>query len=310
MNMKLKTFLLAILMVMVVAMPSFAVTTWYACEGTQNIDHAGLWNDAANCAGNTLTWDNQVAGDTFNSNSYTALAINVDPQGTGASKGTVTITTGASGGGFTYATATAITMTMNVVAGTTSCLAISGTTNATRTITGNVYGSTTTAARSGITLTFSVGTLVIGGNVVGGEQTTAYGFTHASSGAVTVNGNCTGMTSNACRTDQAQLTVLGNCIGSSTTVAIAGCSNIGTIAIIVNGNLIYGSLAQPVSGPLIWLPSDESKYIQIVGGTDVYASVAPSKTKVATDTSVVVSTTGAYEAGTYASGGGTTAYGW
>src|SRR3989304_1947793 len=140
--------------------------TWYAQNGAGNMS-TRTWNDQAGGGGNTLVWNNQVAGDIFEANGQTAIAIDVDPKGTGGSAGTVTLKT-LSGGGFTYATATNITMTMHVVAGTTPCVVISGSTGGC-TITGNSTGGSAGAAY-GISSTHTVITVNVGGNILGGSS--------------------------------------------------------------------------------------------------------------------------------------------
>ena len=90
---------------------------WYATPG-----------DTTTCttvAGTTkLTWNNQVAGDTFVANGCVGITVDYDPQGTGGSKGKVTLTTTpqtggyATGGGtFLYPTSSNLTVTADCTAG-------------------------------------------------------------------------------------------------------------------------------------------------------------------------------------------------
>jgi hypothetical protein len=333
--MNMKKLLFVILMVLVTT-PCFAVTSWFACAATQNINAGNEWSStpSGTCtctAGSYLTWDTQIAGDSFYANGCTSLAINVDPQGTGAGKGTVLLSTedgdgagaGVAGGGFTYATATAITMTMDVVAGTTTALVITGSNAATRTITGNLTGSATTAAKHAVDDNHTVGTIAIGGNATCGTQTTTYGIELSGSGTLTIAGNCVAVGGVGCRvTLSGQLIVAGNCVGSDT-VDFAGCHAYGTGGLVtVTGNIIYGLRGGGAYGAVTWAPASAKNFIQTTVGTDAYASAgvgsdaggtqvtaANTAATISAGTYFVKKDDGVYTQGSATAGGGTTAYG-
>lgn len=230
------------------------------------------------------------------------------------------------GGQFTTVTnATPTTLTAALEAGgTESLLAISGTavgdpvTNSVL----NIVASTITGGSANniraIYSTHTVGAVYVttSSGVTGGSNSLGSGIywvgaTPTANAGVTVTGNCSNASGTAPACEAAGnglMKVTGDCIGSDSAAAGYGCKSIGTSGITVTGNIVNGLRATGTTGLVTWIPSSAEKYVQFKGGTDVYASQAPDKAKVLTDTSVVVSTTGAYEAGTATGGGG--AYGW
>jgi hypothetical protein len=336
----MKKILLIILLLLFSSLAN--ATVWYGCGANDsNINADNFWEDAVGCDGSILTWDNQVAGDTFEANGKTGIVVNVDPKGAGGSAGKVVLNT-AAGGGFVHETGN-ITITADIGVsgntGTTDVLTISG---GTVTVLGNIYGGGTTNAdglvisgsSTAVTIGASGSPVTIGGGAASGcygvndihtaSTTTVYANStgHATyaagigyvfsgvTGTVNYTGNCTGAKAEGCRMGGSGSTfnVTGICTGSGIDAAASGFNGSGGGSAVVTGNIINGARATGVSGNITWTPG-AANYIQFVGGTDVYASQAPAKNKVLSDTSVVVSTTGAYEAGTAtATGGGAYAY--
>ncbi len=296
--------------------PAFAVTDWYACSGAGAMS-TRTWYSApgtetvdCTCVSPTglLTWDTQVAGDKFYANGCTAIAVDVDPQGTGGSKGKVTLTTaagiGRAGGGFTLATATGpATTLMDITAGTTICLAVSGSSGAWAN-TGNVLGGSA-ATCHGVNDTHTAITVYNNGTITGGSFSSARGWSwNGANGSISQTGNVTGATGDGLYlSSNGSATVAGDCIGNDTGTS-SGCNGTGAGTITVTGNIVHGTRGSATAGSIVWAPSTVSKYVEYKGGTAVYASKAPSTTKVLTDTSVVNAGTGAYEAGTATGGGG------
>ncbi len=313
----MKKILLSILLILAFATSANA-TTWYACAGSKNINSVSggttsdVWYSAAACVGGSwYAWttnfdDGLLAGDILEANAQTALAINVNPGATGKKVHLKTL----SGGGFTYATASALHMDMDVTAGTTEGIAITGSqAGDAGTIHGNIIGGSASGAE-GITDGHTVGTITVTGDITGGSFINGYGYAITGTGIVAVTGNATGATAPAFRNaSSGNSTISGNCTGSSTATPAQGCVAASTGAITVTGNIINGTRSAGVEGTIKWTPAAANYIKTDGGGTAVYASQAPSKAKVLTDTSVVVSTTGAYEAGTASSGGGGGAWG-
>ncbi len=331
----MKKFLLSILLVLALVTSSFA-TTYYAQSGTANMS-AIEWDTISGGGGTDLVWANRLAGDVFEANAQTGIVVDQDP-GVGGEK--VVLNTATNGGGFVITTLAAgrnVTADIGVSGktGTTDVLTVSGTNTFTLTILGNIYGGGTTNA-DGLVLSGS-GTIVtigavgspvtiVGGstsacygvndsrtvttatvyaNITAGSNATAGGYIDSgATGTTAITGNVTGATGAGYSTNRASVaTVTGNCTGSATASAGVGCKGTSAAGESITGNIINGAREVGASGSVTWTPA-ASNYIQTVGGTDVYASQAPSITKVLSDTSVVVSTTGVYTAGTASGGGG------
>ena len=276
----IKKILISILLLLTFASQGWA-TTWYAgancASGTMSSCN---WysTQGSSCTNGTgpLTWNNQVAGDTFNANGCVAIAVDVDPQGTGGSKGKVILNTPA-GGTFVVSTIAGnrtFTADLGVVGntGTTTVLAVSGTNTYTLTILGNIYGGGTASAYglsiSGTTSTIVIGAngspvTIIGGsaaacngvydshttgtsvtvyaNITGGSNGTARGYYQsAATGTISFIGNVTGGASEGIYLGQGgTATLTGNCIGSGSTGVAVGCRSTSGL-LTVTGSLIWG----------------------------------------------------------------------
>ena len=293
----MKKYILIFLMLLIPTL-SFA-TDYYATSSTVSVSSANLWvpTSTGSCAGSgtPLTWDAQVAGDVFHANGCTALAVGVDPQGTGAGNGKVTLTTvaggGTAGGGFTYATATNITINADITAGTTTVLAISGSTGASNVIIGNITGGSAASA-SGISSTHTAQTITVTGNVTGGSNGTAFGITHAATtGSFNISGTCTpGSVAGASAiniSSGASATVGTACKGSDSVNAI-GCVIAGGGYITITGNIIHGKKGMAVSGYIYYAPGAATNYTlypkdssYVMGTVDSHATEMPSNPGIA-----------------------------
>jgi hypothetical protein len=338
----MKKLLLSIIILLAMAGQGWGAT-WYAATGTTpNFDAksggttSSLWcsvDDDEDCSGGTwLDWSTKPeTGDIFEASAIEGIVVNVDPKGSaGATKVHLKNT---AGGGYTVAGG--VTMNADVTAVTADCLTTTG--SGTVTINGNLAGSVTTAGAAAVVNAAQA--LTVTGNVTGGGVgTSTYGIEKTSvTGTVTVSGGTvlggtaapaifigagatvnvtaavtaggTGASSHAIYNSSpaSTTTVVGDVTGGSCT-ACFGVYNSSTGTMTVTGNLIYGTAGAPISGGVVYTPAAYD-YTQFVAGTDVYMSQAPAKAKVLTDTSVVVATTGAYEAGTATTGGGGGAWG-
>jgi len=224
------------------------------------------------------------------------------------------------GGGFTVATNASYVVVVQ------ADIETGGTTGAALTITGSAAGNarvtigssgtpvTITGGSSsemfGVFDTHTVGQTVAYANVNGGTNINACGYEQSrGSGTFVGYGTATAVVADGYKVIGAGTgTWNGDCVGSATSRATFGCNGYGA-AITVTGSIIAADGSTGAAGKIIWEPSSADKYIKMDGGgTEVFASQAPAKDKVLSDTSVVVSTTGAYEAGTATTGGGLSAY--
>lgn len=254
-------------------------TVWCAQEPTQNIDHAGLWKDCESAT--VLTWNEQVAGDTFVANGQTALAINVDPQGTGAGKGAVLLTTaavgsGAAGGGFTYALATNLgTVTVNMVAGTTPCVVLTGNAYDVTFSGYSIGGSAATAY--GLAASHTVKTVTLGSYALGGSYASGHGYNFSgNSGVAAVLGAATGVIGNGLNlTSTGTGTVAGGCIGSATGTGV-GCNATSTGTITSSGPMKHGTRGAANGGAVV-LNADALDYVSYPapGSTTIYLPKDP-----------------------------------
>lgn len=255
-------------------------TVWYAQNSSANVNSANMWNDAANGSGNWLTWANLDPADTLRANGKTAIAINVNT--TCAQIDTLT-----NGGGFTLADG--ITLTANVVAGTSTCLAASGTSaivgNITAgsgalchgvsppgtalTVTGNVVGGSNNTAQ-GIRST-STGSIAITGSVTGGSASNAHGVATTNTCTVTVTGDVTGGSDVLPRGVDANSSGLIHVIG-----AVSGGSGTSAAGVhSVAGHVrIDGSISAHVNGAA----GVASKSVSIVDGATHYTDYAEADT--------------------------------
>lgn len=286
-------------MVFCLITPAFSAT-YYACIAG-NINAANAWEDAVGCDGTTYTITGAfpAAGDILEANGA-AMTVNVDP----GPNGKVHIKTTA-GGGFAYATATNITLNTDITAGTTACLAITGSTGG-GTILGNITGGsgsstygvndshtvvTVTYGASGspITIAGGAGTNSHGVYMQGAGPSVVYanstgntgkGWNNAGNSTCTYTGNATAVSSSGVENGGASgvLTMTGNCTGSGTANA-SGCTGAGAAAFIITGNLISGARGSGASGNIVWTPAGPGttadNYIKIqspTAGNYIYVS--------------------------------------
>ncbi len=286
--------------------PAFATTSWFACGASANINASNEWSSTpsgSSCgctAGAYLTWNNQVAGDSFYANGCTAIAVNVDPKGTGGSAGTVTLSTrqsgsGVAGGGFTATPGSGITISANLTAGTTTCLVIGSGSSGTLTIGSvsnpvTILGSTTTSSQygvadgtrtSGSSVVAYVGTTsttgIIGG-IAAGWQTSCTGTTNITGNAYGSSVSGSGGTGSGLTTITGAGTITttlnGSCTGSSVgSVSAYGCYGGGYGYTVITGNLIDGTNAPAAQQLIAWQPLSPTNYMlkpydgSYVGGT-------------------------------------------
>jgi len=291
-------------------------TTYYATSSTVNIDTASLWlpTSTGTCTGSgtALVWANRLNGDVLDANGCTALAINVDAGGTSVQ---VTLQTNAStGGGFTLATADLGTMTTlhaNILAGSTSAVALTGSTGC-----GTISGSITsggTASKRGVEDSHTSCTMTVsGGPLTGGSASSAAGYYITSNGPVTINGDSVAGSAASAHglylSGAAAVTVNGNCIGVDAASAAGCCTAGGTLT--VTGNLIYGKKGPavktdggtfyytPAATNYILLPKDSS---YVLGTIDSHATELPTDPGAA---NVKTGVTYGSFTGTYGGGGG------
>ena len=309
----MKKLLLAVLflaLLILIPSASFAVTSWYAQNSSVNINSASEWNDNPAGGGNVLTWGNQVAGDTFYANGKTAIAVNVDP----GANGKVTLTTaaggGTTGGGFTYATATNITINSDITAGTTTCLAVTGSTGG-LTVIGNIQGgavSTTALSTTHTSVTLNIGSVGTPTTITGGTSATGYGVNSLSAGPIAIIGNVLAATGSGLNNYTGTTTITGNCVGTTTSApAVSAGNTTGSVTIV--GNLINGTKGSAASGSIIYNPGPLN-YIQYPApaATTIYLPKAPAVTDV--KSGVQYGYDGANPlTGTYGGGGGGGAWG-
>ncbi len=342
----MKKYLFAIsLLLLIFATPCFAVTTYYATSSTININAAntvinaacvGSGNPYACCTGvgtgtctywaiggtptacgdttptNYLSWNDQIVGDTFNANGCTAIALNVDPAGTGG--GIVTLTNDATnGGGYTYATAANLTLNINTLATAAAyrLLLVSGSTGG-GTVTGNSTGGSGNTAY-GIQDIHTVVNFTISGNCTGGTVTAlTHGYYATGTGPTTISGNCIGGTFGygciAISTGGSGITVVGKCIGNDTASSAAGCRATGTTPVIATGPIINCLGSQGASANVIYTPASTASYIlypknssYVCDTLDSNATQIPSDPGVA---NVKNGVTYGTLTGTYSGGGG------
>lgn len=281
----------------ITANSTFCATPSGSCAGSDPVTAATALQAGNNLYANGCTI---VVNDSFTA----GLIATTDGDAGGAA---------VAGGGFTLdlATVTGKTLTTAITAGSTDCLAISGAAGAgtVLTIVGAITGSSTTASKYGVndSHTGTTSVVVVTGAVSGGSSGAATGYLQSGTttgGIHTFTGNATaaGGAGIVLNTSTAGSTITGDVIGSDT-ATYNGVSMVGSGGITITGSITNGLRGSGANGATAWTPAADD-YIFFKFGTDIYASIAPSKAKVLSDTSVVISTTGAYEAGTATSGGG------
>lgn len=273
-------------------------TDWYACSGSGNMStrdwYSNPGSEIADCTcvspTGQLIWNNQALGDSFYANGC-SISIDVDPQGTGQSAGTVTIRTdtgiGRTGGTFTVATSTSpITVHANREAGTSVCLAVSGSANANPALTLLGYSKGGSGINThGTQSSHTVGTLALGTAVnTGGSGAGARGFYLSSAGPVTFSGSCIGKLAAGCENaGGGNYTWAADCIGSDTSVDTVGCRNASTGSITITSNLLNNTKGAAISGNVYWNPASASNYYRVQGPTSgswEYLSMPPAITDV------------------------------
>ena len=198
------------------------MATWFAQNSTVNIDSVNQWNSAANGSGSWLTWASLGASDVLVANNKSSITINV-------SFTCATITTAATGGtaGGGFLLSAGVTVTANIETGTTTCVTVSA---GDSTIIGNLTGTSLGAVHA--VLKATSGTLSITGNCSGGTLQGGGGTgsqaVSCSAGSVVIVGNVTGgQTNNQVNTavnftSSGGLTVTGNVIANTLTTITQG----------------------------------------------------------------------------------------
>lgn len=322
----MKTLLLALILILA-ATPAFSASYYGCASAAINADNTFCDTPTGSCTGSNPQTAATVLAGTHNlyANGCTISIPNTANATFTAAKISNKDDGGdmVDGGQFTYTTSNtyAVVLQASIETGGTTgaALAISGSGTQSPALTIGSSGTPVTitagsaASMQGISDVHTVGKVIVYGNVTAGSNASAVGIRHnAATGTLDIIGNVTGGSIAAAYginvAGTANATVTGDCIGSDSALA-TGCYASSTGTITVTGNLIYGSGgANAIGGPVIWTPG-ASNYVKVTNGTAVYASKAPSTTKVLPDTSVVNATSGAYEAGT-AAAGAAGAWGW
>lgn len=299
------------------ALPVHAVT-YYAC-GTANIDGASEWNTAAACDGTAKTYGTDgfpESGAVLEANTYT-VTINTNP----GPNGIVTLQNTA-GGGFTVGTSvTPLTITASGTASGAALLVLTGNANANPALT--IAGDTTWTGGNGsneyaISDSHTVGTVVLGSSghpvaIVGGSNSSAYGYYTATVSPVSGYANSTGASAagffiNGAVGD----TLIGNCIGSNTSPSAPGCfaSNSNSY-LVFTGNIINGTKAVGAQGAIRLTLTEPSSgvtgnYVKFDGGgTAVYIGTNTDDATKALNTFYYIDPTdGGSDVGTATVGGG------
>lgn len=203
---------------------------------------SGNWNDVA-------TWDGgvslPVSGDTVVANGFT-VTIDVDLDiGTGTIQ---TLAAGAFASGGVFTNNTAKRITANLLAGTTECVTVTGTSNGNWIINGNLTGSaaSSVAALSWQPTGSGTNTLVVSGDLTsgaGGAAARAITLGSSPTRTITVNGNVSASAAHALAISISShnVTVNGSVTGSLTTASIYGISLTSAGSVTVNGSVTGGS---------------------------------------------------------------------
>lgn len=323
----MKKLLLLILLLLAFATTSLSAD-WYACGTTPAFNHVSgttvsdVWNSAGACNATWMDWSTQPGtGDNFYANAVTGIVVNVDPAGTAGATIVNLLTTagaGTAGGTFTYNVSINLAMKFNCTAGTTACIAVSGTTGTGSSTTGTCTGSATVATMAGCSDSHNVtgGTMTYGAAVGGVGGSSAYGinYTASNTGTPVIVNTCTGAstvgTGIGCNASGANMQV-GNCVAMGS----VGCNEptAGSGAITVTGNLIWSLNASAIYGRMYWVPASAQNYIKLPttsAPTYLYASQAPALSNVLSTASEVLPTSGVWTAGTATAGGGGSSVGY
>lgn len=330
--MKKRIIALVILLLCAFAYQANAAT-WFAGSGDTDFNAvsggttSSVWNSNADgTSGTYLDFSTQPSnGDIFVANGAT-IAID---DSIGSESVTVTLTTegtdygGTDGGGFTFNinTSDAETLYVNVVAGTSIGLTVTGagagadTTELT--IIGNITGGTATSAY-GMSLTHTLGKILITGAITGGSGSSSNGIHCSSSGRFAVTGNATGATGAGINsTSTSVFTVAGNCSGSAGTGVGNGCQCGGTTGYgTITGNIVNGARSVGITGACRWTPTAPASgvtghYFKADGGgTAIFAGTnTDDATKALTTFYYIDPTDGTSDQGSASTSGGG-AWGW
>jgi fibronectin-binding autotransporter adhesin len=195
------------------------------------------WSTAANWNGGTKP----VPGDDVHANNFT---VTIDENVDVASLRTTAGATAVAGGGFTTAVSRTVTASgAGIVAGTSTCLSLTGAAGQTLTVSGNVSGGASANAR-GINNT-STGTVAVTGNVTSGTSSSGTGINNASTGTINIVGNLAANAGavggvGANNASSGTINVTGN-------VAGGGCGSValftGSGVVTVTGNITGGTVA-------------------------------------------------------------------
>ncbi len=209
---------------------------------------SNVWNDAANGSGNWMDISVLTAGGSAtilcaNGKAFN-IAVNIDINiGTGRLS---TAAEGGTAGGNGFVVTGTRSIIGNIVAGTSICLAPSGT-GYTLTVTGNVTGGSVGTNAWGINIASAMTTNVTG-IITGGGSINRYGI-RATSGTLTVTGNVVA--------------------GSATNTPGVNSDVLWTL---VDGNIINNTSSQAIVGPHYYNPG-AANYIQCpktTGGAGTY----------------------------------------
>lgn len=321
--------LILIFILLIFTVSTADAATYYA-QGAGNID-AVQWDTTPAGGGTDLVWANIQADDILYANNN-AITVNVD-----FTAGKISTAAGAGTAGGSFTTTGTRTLTVSVEAGAVPGLILGGN----LTITSTTITAGTASVAYGISQGAYTLTVLGGGTITGGGSTsTAHGINHSSGTGTTsigtagapftliggsgsaafANGSTAAATIYGSVTGGTALTAYGVLNQSTGAVAIIGTIKGGTHAVglaclaaaapstgvvTLTGNIDNSGAAGATNcGASLEYTPAASNYVVYTGGTDVYMSQAPAKTKVLSDTSIVISTTGAYEAGTASAGGG------
>lgn len=208
----------------------------------------------ASCAssGTALTWP-PATGDILNYNGCTNGYVTADP---GSASVQVTLTNDATntGGGFVYPTAANATLHANVTGVSAAALTITGSTGG-GTISGNILGGGTSSV--GVTDQHSSVTVNVIGNITAGSTTTSNGYYLSGSGSLIVTGDVvlgSATVPALSAASSGNITLNGNCIGSDTVTGQA-CNAPSTGSITITGSLFNGKKGTATAGLVYFTPA-------------------------------------------------------
>jgi hypothetical protein len=326
----MKKFIAYLILFLLMSVPTWSYAATYYAQGAGAIESVE-WDTTPTGGGTDLVWDNIQAADILYANNN-AITVGVD-----FTAGKISTAAGAGTAGGSFTTSGTRTLVVSVEAGAVPGLILGGNLTITSTtITGGtassaygisqgaytlvvlgggtITGGGTTSSAFGIAHTSATGTTTIGTApapfaLVGGSGSAA--FQNAGAGAATIYASVTGGTAltaqGVLNQSTGAVSITGTVKGGTHGVGVAclAAAAPSTGVVTVTGNIDNSGAAAAINcGSALEYTPAASNYVFYSGGTDVYVSKAPAKDKVLSDTSVVISTTGAYEAGTASGGGG------